>query len=113
MAKTAVRFVWKVNAVCIYFVVCLSPEKRSRETRMNSHCCSHSSNLQFMPNFVKRSKNVCVKCPAPIAAVEQFDIAVMGRCLKLDMYNFYAIGFTPLREPYGDELRTIITSYVV
>ena len=45
--------------------------------------------------------------------VEAFDYAVLSRVTRLDIDDVYIVAFAPFLEHLGDELRSIVASYVL
>ena len=58
-------------------------------------------------------EDVCIKhCPA-VASIEAFDYAVPSWMAGLDIDDVYIVAFASFLERLGDELRSIVASYVL
>ncbi len=59
------------------------------------------------------AEDVCIKHRPAVASVEAFYYAVLSRVSRLDIDDVYIVAFAPFLERLGDELQSIVASYVL
>lgn len=59
------------------------------------------------------AEDVCIKHLPAVASVEAFDYAVLSRVTRLDIDDVYIVAFASFLEHLGDELRSMVASYVL
>lgn len=64
-------------------------------------------------HIMEGAEDVCIKHRPAVASVEAFDYAVLSRVTRLDIDDVYIVAFAPFLERLGDELRSIVASYVL
>ena len=72
----------------------------------------HPRFCQFS-HIMEGAEDVCIKHRPAVASVEAFDYAVLSRVTRLDIDDVYIVAFAPFLEHLGDELRSIVASYVL